>query len=149
MTELGARREGHRPTFPGPRKFAVSPAFPAAPRGASIPRKEGSEGRSRRGGRPPIAPDRSEACKGRGTRRISAYSGHGRAGHWVTPVAIDPSATLPVPPWVGFSQSAFLIGHVKQRFLAYYNIHGGVWQRHVHYIAFDDTDDVLQPNQTR
>ena len=50
---------------------------------------------------------------------------------------------------VGFSQGAFFIRHVKQRFLAHYNINGGVGQRHVHYIAFNDTDDVLQSNQTR
>ena len=50
---------------------------------------------------------------------------------------------------VGFSQSAQLIRHVKQRFLTHYNINGGVRQRHVHYIAFDDADDVLQSNQTR
>jgi hypothetical protein len=37
----------------------------------------------------------------------------------------------------------------QQRFLAYYNINGGVGQRHVHYIAFNDTDDALQSNQTR
>ena len=50
---------------------------------------------------------------------------------------------------VGFSQSAFLIRHVKQRFLAYYNINSGVGQRHVHYIAFNDADGVLQSYKTR
>ena len=50
---------------------------------------------------------------------------------------------------IGFSQSALFIRQVKQRFLAYHHINGGVRQRDVHYIAFNDADDVLQSNQTR
>ncbi len=47
------------------------------------------------------------------------------------------------------SQCALLIGHVKQCFLAYYDIDAVIRQRDLHYIAFNDADAVFQSYQTR
>ena len=47
------------------------------------------------------------------------------------------------------SQCALLIGHVKQCFLAYYDINAGIRQRDLQNITFNDANTVLQADQTR
>ena len=46
---------------------------------------------------------------------------------------------------ISLSQGTFFVRDVKQRFLTYHNIDGGIRQWHLHNISFNDTNTFCNP----